>query len=156
MTSWTIAHQASLTMWFPRQQYWSGLSFPSLGNLPDPRYVRGVCNFLGSVSLQQRFEMGDQCYSSVTIQTLFKKQRIVHTSGVRGANPKGEALIPLGFFLYILSPPSWACPTQIGLTWKAVCFTQDSHSSLWIYFCSIFAGFSLLCLFGLPFPILTT
>ena len=33
---WTIAHQASLCMGFPRQDYWSGLLFPSPGDLPDP------------------------------------------------------------------------------------------------------------------------
>ena len=32
----TIAHQASLSMGFPRQEYWSGLPFPSPGDLPDP------------------------------------------------------------------------------------------------------------------------
>jgi len=35
-TPWTIAHQAPLPMGFPRQEYWSGLPFPSLGDLPDP------------------------------------------------------------------------------------------------------------------------
>ena len=33
---WTIAHQAPMCMGFPRQEYWSGLPFPSWGNLPDP------------------------------------------------------------------------------------------------------------------------
>ena len=33
---WTIAPQAPLSMKFPRQEYWSGLSFPSPGDLPDP------------------------------------------------------------------------------------------------------------------------
>ena len=33
---WTVAHQAPLTMRFPRQEYWSRLSFPSPGGLPDP------------------------------------------------------------------------------------------------------------------------
>ena len=36
MNSWTGAHQAPLSMRFPRQEYWSGLPFPSLGDLPDP------------------------------------------------------------------------------------------------------------------------
>ena len=36
MTSWTVAHQAPLPKGFPRQEYWSGLSFPSPGHLPDP------------------------------------------------------------------------------------------------------------------------
>ena len=35
-TPWTIACQAPLSMGFPRQEYWSGLSFPAPGNLPDP------------------------------------------------------------------------------------------------------------------------
>ena len=33
---WTVACQAPLSMRFPRQEYWSGLPFPSPGDLPDP------------------------------------------------------------------------------------------------------------------------
>ena len=33
---WTVAHQAPLSMGFSRQEYWSGLPFPSPGDLPDP------------------------------------------------------------------------------------------------------------------------
>ena len=36
VTLWTIAYQASLSMGFSRQEYWSGLSFPSPEYLPDP------------------------------------------------------------------------------------------------------------------------
>ena len=35
-TPWTVAHQVPLSMGFPRQEYWSGLPFPSPGELPDP------------------------------------------------------------------------------------------------------------------------
>ena len=35
--SWPIAHQAPLSMGFPRQKYWSRLQFPSPGDLPNPR-----------------------------------------------------------------------------------------------------------------------
>ena len=35
-TPWTVAHQAPLSMGFPRQEHWSGLPFPSPGDLPDP------------------------------------------------------------------------------------------------------------------------
>ena len=35
-TLWTVAYQASLSMGFSRQEYWSGLSFPSPGDLPNP------------------------------------------------------------------------------------------------------------------------
>ena len=36
VTPWTVAHQAPLSMGFSRQEYWTGLLFPSLGYLPDP------------------------------------------------------------------------------------------------------------------------
>ena len=36
-TPWTVAHQAPPSMEFSRQEYWSGLPFPSPGDLPDPR-----------------------------------------------------------------------------------------------------------------------
>ena len=35
-TPWTVAHQAPLSMGFSRQEYWSGLPFPSPGYIPDP------------------------------------------------------------------------------------------------------------------------
>ena len=35
-TLWTVAHQAPLSMGFPKQEYWSGLPFPLPGDLPNP------------------------------------------------------------------------------------------------------------------------
>ena len=36
MTPWAAADQASLSVEFCRQEYWSGYPFPPPGNLPDP------------------------------------------------------------------------------------------------------------------------
>ena len=36
LSPWTVTHQAPLSMKFPRQEYWSGLPFPTSGDLPDP------------------------------------------------------------------------------------------------------------------------
>ena len=36
VTPWTVTHQGPLSMEFSRQEYWSGLPFPSPGDLPDP------------------------------------------------------------------------------------------------------------------------
>ena len=36
VTPWTVAYQAPPSMGFSRQEYWSGLPFPSSGDLPDP------------------------------------------------------------------------------------------------------------------------
>ena len=46
VTPWTAAYQAPASMGFFRQEYWSGLPFPSPGNLPDPGIE------LGSPALQ--------------------------------------------------------------------------------------------------------
>ena len=35
MTPWTVAHQVPLSMGFSRQEYWSGLPFTSLEDLPE-------------------------------------------------------------------------------------------------------------------------
>ena len=66
-TPWTVAHQAPLSMGFPRQEYRSGLPFPSPGDLPDPEIesqspafsrqilyhwaTRGVCIYLISINV---------------------------------------------------------------------------------------------------------
>ena len=34
-TKWTVAHQGPLSMIYPRQEYWAGLTFPTPGDL-DP------------------------------------------------------------------------------------------------------------------------
>ena len=36
VTPWTTACQAPLSMRFPKQEYWSGLPFPSPGDVPEP------------------------------------------------------------------------------------------------------------------------
>ena len=35
-TPWTVAYQDSLSMGFFKQEYWSGVTFPPAGDLPDP------------------------------------------------------------------------------------------------------------------------
>ena len=35
-TPWTVTYQALLSMGFSKQEYWSGVPFPSPGDLPDP------------------------------------------------------------------------------------------------------------------------
>ena len=40
-TPWTIAYQAPPSMEFSRQEYWSGLPFPSQGDLSNPRIEPG-------------------------------------------------------------------------------------------------------------------
>ena len=41
VSTWTVAHQAPLSMAFSRPEYWSGLPFPSPGDLPYPGIEHG-------------------------------------------------------------------------------------------------------------------
>ena len=36
VTPWIVTHQAPLSLGFPKQEYWGGLTFPSPRGLPDP------------------------------------------------------------------------------------------------------------------------
>ena len=42
---WTVGYQAPPSMGFSRQEYWSGLPFPSPGDLPDPGIEPGSPTF---------------------------------------------------------------------------------------------------------------
>ena len=45
VTPWNVAYQAPPSMGFSRQEYWSGLLFPSPGDLPDPGIEPGSPTF---------------------------------------------------------------------------------------------------------------
>jgi len=81
MTLWTVAHQAPLSMEFPRQEYWSGLPFLSPGDLPNPgiELASLVSPALASAFLtteppgkpHQTAEMSNNGFNGVLLSTRF-------------------------------------------------------------------------------------
>ena len=72
------------------------------------RYVGGVCNFLGSVSLQQKFEMADQCYSSLTAQFYSQaKEGTPSRLTEGGLTPKErpQSILASSFYTFVFSSP---------------------------------------------------
>ena len=63
VTPWTAAHQAPLSMGFPRHEYWSGLPFPSPGDLHNPG-VKPKSPVLQADSLPQSHQgsIGEVCF----------------------------------------------------------------------------------------------
>ena len=59
---WTAAHQAPLSMGFSRQEHWSGLPFPTPGDLPDPG--------IKSMSLMPPAVAGGFFTTSMTLEVL--------------------------------------------------------------------------------------
>ena len=43
---WTVAHQPSMSMGFSRQESWSGLPFPSPGDLPNPGKIPNCISYV--------------------------------------------------------------------------------------------------------------
>ena len=56
-TPGTVARQAILSKWLPSQEYWSGLPFPTLGDLPNPGIEPA---FPASAALAGRFFTTEQ------------------------------------------------------------------------------------------------
>ena len=65
-TLWTVASQAPPSMGFSRQEYWSGLPFPSPGDLPNPRIEPGS-PALQADSLPTELWRKPSAYNSVTL-----------------------------------------------------------------------------------------
>ena len=96
------------------------------------RYVRGVCNFLSSVLRQERFEMADQCYSSVTAQfySASKGKHILEAGGPADPTDAKRREAPAQFRLLFLcfSPPPE--PALCKLACQEGCLFY-LRSSLW-------------------------
>ena len=71
VTPWTVAHQAPLSMGFSRQEYWSGLPFPSPGDLPDPGIEPASPALAGGLS---------------AISTTWKARKVGHVLNATGLN----------------------------------------------------------------------
>ena len=91
-TPWTTARQAPLSIEFPRQEYWSGLPFPTPGDLPDPGIKP---TSLASPALTDGF------FITVPVSTycIYISIRIYHNNCLnfmnRGYRGKGSPLVKL-------------------------------------------------------------
>ena len=90
LTPWTIARQAPLSMGFPRQEYWSGLPFPSPGDLPDagigpvsPALADGFFTTEPPRKPPNQDTHAINCYPKTRNDQLIQVGRIQHTSSLR-------------------------------------------------------------------------
>ena len=77
-TPWTIAGQVPLSMGFSRQEYWSGLPFPSPGDLPKPGIEPGSPTLAGSLPTElqgkpvEGFKYIEDALKALALRTTFK------------------------------------------------------------------------------------
>ena len=74
---WTVACQASLTMEFSRQEYWSGLQSPSPGDLPNPVIEPGSPALAGEFFTTEPSgePIGHMGHSHLLVVTLKRKRK---------------------------------------------------------------------------------
>ena len=70
-TPWTVARQAPLSVKFSRQEYWSGLPFPSPGNLRHPGIKPGSPASQADSLLSEPPGRGKPIYSIVLNKYIF-------------------------------------------------------------------------------------
>ena len=72
VTPWTVAYQVPPSMGFSRQEYWSGLPFPSPGDLPDPEIEPGLLHCRQKLYHLSHFLILKQ-YSAVSLEVPVRK-----------------------------------------------------------------------------------
>ena len=146
MIPWTVAHQAPLSMGFPRQEYWSGLPFPSPGDLPDTRMNPNILFGVDSLPLSTLevfiLELG---WGSVQFSWLVVSDSL-QPRGLQNARlpcpspsrRKGQSVATARVILDCTSPwmlISLATP----LTLSCLCSNCAELQVLWfLYFCALF------------------
>ena len=104
VTSWAIAHQAALSIGFPRQEYQSGLSFSPPGDLPDPGINPSPALQADSLLLHRWGSCGMQQKQSCSTLLGFSQQ------GHWGCLPFPPPVDSVLSELSTMTCPSWAAP----------------------------------------------
>ena len=82
MTPWTVACQAPLSIGFSRQEYWRGLPFPSLGDLPNNPGIKPVAPALQADLLWKILkEMGIPDHLICLLRNLYEGQEATVRTG---------------------------------------------------------------------------
>ena len=103
---WTVAHQARLSMGFLRQAHWTGLPFPSPGDLPDPG-IKPTSPALQTDSLPLSHQGSPNWESSRVIVTAQHEKGFLDPCWTLSSTAKPES--PSCLWTVIQSPSIWAC-----------------------------------------------
>ena len=129
-TPWTVACQTPLSMGFSRQEYWSGLPFPSPGDLPDPGIRPGYpawqadslpFELLGKPSVGEDAEKREPLVHRGGTSRMWVGAATMENSMEVGQNTKNRTVWPGNFTSGYLRKQT--------LVWKSIC-TPSIHCSI--------------------------
>ena len=138
------AHQTPLSLGFSRQEYWSGLPFPSPGDLPDSG-IKPVSPAWEADSLPLRLSI--DCFEKLDIQDPFPSS----------IQPKQLILVNIWDFIFVvlhelcLRPSFWIRDISSFLKLMSVFFYYVFHS-LSLYLQITLKGIRLFCGYFLMLP----
>ena len=111
VTLWTVAHQAPLSMGFSRQEYWSGLPFPSLGDLPnlgiEPVSLEAPALAGGFFTNSSNCEAILQVCHCRGFQIFYSSLPLLHLSVIEACYSYSKMFAISFIPLYLLSLPVW-------------------------------------------------
>ena len=122
-TQWTIAHQAPLSMGFSRQEHWSELPFPPLGDLLNPatEFISPMSTFIGRQVLYQQCHLCN-LYQSFISCGLLQDRRCSLESLLQWAKDNSAENAVAGSSQHsTLRAAGDRCPVQVAvdLLWSA-------------------------------------
>ena len=123
-TPWTVACQASLSMGFSRQEYRSGLPFPSPGDLPDPG--------IKPASLVSLIFAGRFFTTSTTWEALWEHEGARNATWVlhKSLTVDGIELISEGWIVVYQFGKAWFLGEPQGIGAHSVCKVRSSEKPL--------------------------
>ena len=111
--TWIVAHQAPLSMGFSRQEYWSGLPFPSPGDLPNPGIKPR------SPTLQADSLLSEPPGKHWTNSTVYVKQTLSFILGLWNLDSLQQGM------------PMWIALCKISAHWSLTNFTCMFTTCYW-------------------------
>ena len=145
MTPWTVDHQATLSMEFSRQEYWSELPFSSPGNLPDPGIKPGY-PALQTDSLPPE-PPGNQLYIYIYYSFFGFPSYLGHYRALSRVHVLYSRFSLVICFIHSISSVYMSIPIS------QVIPPIFSFSSRYPYVCSLYLSLFLLCIIYTSFPI---
>ena len=135
-TPWTVAHQAPSSMEFSRQECWSGLPFPSAGDLPDPEIEPGSPALQADslpLGCQGSLYVGSHLLSvitwssrEVTWNTRGEADHVTRNMTMRWSDSApGRLVIPLHRPLMGLEPGAWTGSLKPSVLQPLVALEQE-------------------------------
>ena len=101
-TPWTIAHQASLPMGFPRQEYWSGLLFPIPRDLPNPGIEPGSLVLRAVSCIAGRFFADWATREATPLVIWLHKQTNSYSIPLENLHEQGKQILSVRFNIMTL------------------------------------------------------